>query len=181
LETLKALNSTVQAQARKDKEEYFHEVCSSMEIDNDRGKTRDMLKKLNTITGKFIPRSGMYKTKKNGIVTEEENAKRDGRRRSRRHKEYTEELYKKYENRKEVYVGGEEEPDILESEVRKVLQEISNDKAAGDDEIPVELLKGGEDESIKVLTALCQSVWKTGIWLKDWKTSICTPMHKKGI
>jgi exonuclease III len=175
LEKIRELNSRFQAQARKDKEEYFHEACRQMETDNERGRTRDMFKKIKTITGKFVPRSGTYKTKKNGIATEAEECKA-------RWMEYTEELYKKDENMKDVYVSGErqEEPDILESEVRRALHEINNDKAAGDDGIPIELWKGGDEEAIKVLTALCQRVWKTGVWPNDWKTSIYIPIHKKG-
>ena len=59
------------------------------------------------------------------------------------------------------------EPMVLENEVRKALSEIKNKKAPGDDNIPVELLQEGGDEAIKALTALCQQVWKTGVWPSD--------------
>ena len=68
---------------------------------------------------------------------------------------------------------------ILESEVRKALHFIKNRKAPGVDNIPVELLKGVGDEAIKVLTALCQQVWKTGTWPSDWKKSVYILMPKK--
>ena len=41
----------------------------------------------------------------------------------------------------------------------------------------VKTLKG---DAIKVLNSLCQQIWKTQQWPKDWKRSILIPIPKKG-
>ena len=46
--------------------------------------------------------------------------------------------------------------------------DTSNRKAAGRDDIPIELLKAGGDEEVMVLTTMCNCVWKKKEWLSDW-------------
>lgn len=83
-------------------------------------------------------------------------------------------LYKRDDQIQEKYeeCEYEMEPMVLESEVRKALYDIKNRKAPGGDNIPVELLQEGGDEAMKALTALCQQVWKPGVWPSDWKKSV---------
>ena len=38
--------------------------------------------------------------------------------------------------------------------------DTSNSKATGCDDVPIELLKAGVDEAVKVLTTMCNCVWK---------------------
>ena len=37
-----------------------------------------------------------------------------------------------------------------------------------------------KDEAVKVLHSLCQQIWKTQQWSKDWKMSVFIPIPKKG-
>src|SRR6218665_265380 len=53
-------------------------------------------------------------------------------------------------------------------------------KAPGQDGIPIELIKAGEDATIKIITKICNSIWKTGKWPEDWKGSTFIPIFKKG-
>ena len=53
------------------------------------------------------------------------------------------------------------EPDILECEVEWALENITTNKASGDDGIPGELFQILKDDSVKVLHAICQQIWKT--------------------
>ena len=53
------------------------------------------------------------------------------------------------------------EPDILESEVKWVLESITTNKASGGDGIPVELFQFLKDDAVKVLHSICQKIWKT--------------------
>ena len=53
------------------------------------------------------------------------------------------------------------EPDILESEVKWALGNISMNKASGGDGIPFELFQILKDDSVKVLHSLCQEIFKT--------------------
>ena len=53
-------------------------------------------------------------------------------------------------------------------------------KASGGDGIPVELFQILEDDAVKVLHAICQQIWNTQHCPQDWKTSVFTPIPKKG-
>ena len=52
-------------------------------------------------------------------------------------------------------------------------------KATGGDGIPVELFQILKDDAVKVLTSICQHIWKIQ-WPKDWKRSVYIPIPKKG-
>ena len=100
----------------------------------------------------------------------------------RRWKEYTEELYKRDPNvsiefQEKTYT---QEPLVMESEVRKALQEIAGNKATGVDELPIELIKAAGETAITVLTALCQQIWTSNLWPQEWKRYIFLPLPKKG-
>ena len=72
------------------------------------------------------------------------------------------------------------EPDILECEVKWALESITMTKASGGDGIPAELFQIMKDNAVKVLHSICQQIWKTQQWSRDWKTSVFIPIPKKG-
>ena len=72
------------------------------------------------------------------------------------------------------------EPDILECEVMWALESITTNKASGGDGIPVELFQILKDDAVKVLHSICQLIWKTQQWPRDWKRSVFIPIPKKG-
>ena len=76
--------------------------------------------------------------------------------------EYTEELYKNLHN-PDNHDGiiTQQEPDILECEVKWALGFITMNKASGGNGIPVELFQIQKDDTVKVLHSLCQQIWKT--------------------
>jgi len=57
---------------------------------------------------------------------------------------------------------------------------ITTNKASGGDGIPVELFQILKDDAVKVLHSMCQQIWKTQQWPKDWKRSVFIPIPKKG-
>ena len=69
------------------------------------------------------------------------------------------------------------EPDILKSEVKWALGNITMNKASGGDGIPAELFQV-QDDAVKVLHSICQQIWKTQKWPQDWKRSIFIPIPK---
>ena len=72
------------------------------------------------------------------------------------------------------------EPDILECEVKWALESITTNKASGGDGIPVELFQILKDDPVKVLHSICQQIWETQQWPRDWKRLVFTPIPKKG-
>ena len=53
-------------------------------------------------------------------------------------------------------------------------------KASEGDEIPVELFQILKDDAVKLLHSICQQIWKTQQWPRDWKRSVFIPTPKKG-
>ena len=53
-------------------------------------------------------------------------------------------------------------------------------ETGGGDGIPVELFQILKDDSVKVLHLICQQIWKTQQWPRDWKRSVFIPIPKKG-
>ena len=41
-------------------------------------------------------------------------------------------------------------------------------------------LWGGKDDAVKVMHSICQQIWKTQQWPRDWKRSVFIPVSKKG-
>ena len=78
----------------------------------------------------------------------------------KRWQEYTEELYKTDlhdpDNHDDVITHLE--PDILECEVKWVLENITMNKASGGNGIPVELFQILKDDAVKVLHSICQQI-----------------------
>ena len=93
-----------------------------------------------------------------------------------RWKEYTAELYLRDQNITENFEEREyeDEPQILESEVRWALKVISDDKSPGSDKIPIELVKNGGEKTVKAITGLCQKIWAT----KDTRCMCFSPKQE---
>ena len=138
------------------------------------GKTRDLFKKIRDTKGTFHAKMGSIKDRNGMDQTEAEDIKKSWQ-------EYTE-LYIKelHDQDNDDGVITHLEPDILECEVKWALQSITMNKASGSDGIPVELFQILKDGAVKVLHSICQQIWKTQQWPQDWKTSVFTPISKKG-
>ena len=91
-------------------------------------------------------------------------------------REHFQDLYNDLDNHDGVVTHLE--PDILECEVKWALQSISKNKASGGDGIPAELFQILKDDAVKVLHSICQQIWKTHHWPKDWKRSVFIPIPK---
>ena len=78
----------------------------------------------------------------------------------KREQKYTEEQYKKDLNDPDNHDGviTHLEPEILECEVKGVLESIAMNKAIGGDGIPVELFQILKDDAVKVLHSICQQI-----------------------
>ena len=100
------------------------------------GKTRGLFKKIRDTKGIFHTKMGTIMDRKSMDLTEAEDIKK-------RRQEYTEELYKKDLHDPDNHDGviTNLEPDILECEVKWVLESITMNQASGGDGIPVELFQ----------------------------------------
>ena len=140
------LNAEFQRIARRDKKAFPSDQSKEIEEINRMGKTRDLFKKIRDTKGTFHAKMGSIKDRNGMDLTEAEDIKK-------RWQEYTEELYKKdlHEPDNHDDVVTHLEPDILECEVKWVLESIIMNKARGGDGIPVELFQILTDDAVKVL------------------------------
>ena len=97
--------------------------------------------------------------------------------------EYMEELYKKDLHDQDNYddVITHLEPDILECEVKWALESITMNKASGGDGNPVELFQILKDDAVKVLHSICNQIWQTQQWPKDWKSQFSFQSQRKAM
>ena len=139
------------------------------------GKTSDLFRNIRDTKGIFHAKMGSIKDRNGMDLTGAEDIKK-------RWQEYTEELYKKdlHDQYNHNGVITHLEPDILEYEVKWALESITTNKASGGDGIPVELFQILKDNAVKVLHSICQQIWKTQQWPRDWKWSVFIPIPKKG-
>ena len=167
------MNAEFQRIARKDKKAFLSDQRNRGRQQNE--KTRDLVKKIRDTKGTFHAKMGSIKDRNGRDLTEAEDIKE-------RWQEYIEELYKKDLHDPDNHDGviTHLEPDILECEVKWALGSITTNKASGCDEIPVELFQILKDEAVKVLHSICQQIWKTQQWPRDWKRSVFIPIPKKG-
>ena len=118
---------------------------------------------------------GAIKDRNGKDLTEAEDIKK-------RWQECTEELYEKdlhdLDDHDDVIIHLES--DILECKLKWALGSIITNKPRGGDRIPVELFQILKDDAVKVLRSICQQIWKTQQWPKDWKRSVFIPIPKKG-
>ena len=62
----------------------------------------------------------------------------------------------------------EKDPYILQSEVEKVIKEMKNKKATGDDDVPGDVLKLSGEGGLKIIKKLINTIYETGEWPKDF-------------
>ena len=169
------LNAAFQRRARQDKEQGIKEKCRQIEESNKMGRTRDLYREIKEMTGSYSSRCAAMKLSTGKVVTEGKEVKEIWQ-------QYTEELYGRDPNATDSFNENiyEDEPEVMEIEVKEALRHISNRKSAGCDGIPIELLKAGGEEAVKVMTGLCNCIWKRKEWPTDWKKSVYVPIYKKG-
>ena len=121
-ERYKHLNAVFQRIARRDKKAFLSNQCKEIEENNRMGKTRDLFKKIRGTKGTFHAKIGLIKDRNGMDLTEAEDKKR--------WQEYTEELHKKDLHDPDNHDGviTHLEPDILECEVKWVLESITTNK-----------------------------------------------------
>ena len=149
------LNAEFQRIERKEKKTFLSDQCKEIEENDRMGKTRDLFKKIRDTRGTLHAKMGSIKDRNGMGLTEAEDIKEWLQ-------EYTEELYKKDLHNPDNHdvVITDLQPDILECEVKWVLESITMNKASGGDGIPVELFHILKVDAVKV-HSICQQIWKT--------------------
>ena len=142
-----------------------------MEEFQKRNESKGMFATVNRLTKQACLTVKLVRDKQGHILTEDpEILQRWG--------EYCENQYSDPENSEHetARIGGNLEPTPLLEEVEKAINAMKPGKTAGPDKIPAEL---GEGTVIKAMHKIIGSVWQTGKWPEDWKSTF-VPIYKKG-
>ena len=140
------------------------------------GKTRDLFKKTRDTKETFHAKMGSIKDRNGRDITEAETLRRGGK---NRQKNCTKKELHDPDNHDGVITHLE--PDILECEVKWVLESITTNKASESDGIPVELFQILKDDAVKVLHSICQQIWKIQQWPQDWKVQFSFQSQRKAM
>ena len=154
---------------------FLSEQSKEIQENNILGKTGALFENIRDTKRRYHAKMGTIKDRNGMNLTEAVDIKK-------RCQEYTEEQYKKdlHDQDNKAGVITHLEPDLLECEVKWALGSITMNKASGGDGIPVELFQILKDDTVKVLHSICQKIWKTQQWPRDWKRSVFIPITQKG-
>ena len=148
-----------------------------IETNSKENNPREMYRGINAIRKGFRSRAQLMKDENGDLVTNDNEL-------LSLWKNYFDKLLNVHENSEEL---GDEihtaEPHVEEpsyQEVEAAIKKLKNNKAAGNDSIPAELLKyGGVELTFKIYKLVC-AIWKNETIPENWKESIIIPIFKKG-
>ena len=174
----KLLNAAFQRAARKDKEEFWSEECAKAQEAYRKGNTRELYHHARKNRTVFMARQANVRGNNGEVIHSQDGIRK-------RWKAHTEQLYAGNNYSDDEHYGGEEtlelemelEPDIMEEEVIWAMKQLASGKSPGIDNITLELL---HPLPTNVLTSLCQRIWKSCEWPKEWRRSVFVPIPKKG-
>jgi len=82
--------------------------------------------------------------------------------------------------RKYVVRSKEETEELQEIKIREVVKRMKRNKAAGYDELPMEVWKFAGKDLWKGLVLTLRQIWRENRIPKDWRKSIIVPIYKRG-
>jgi exonuclease III len=177
----KRLNNELRRVTEKAKEQWWEEQCKTLEEFQQQGRYDKVYEKTRELTKKGSRKSNAVKDSNGNLLTEEDAIKD-------RWKEYIEELYEKdnrptdakmNENCEKPENPEEWGPDLMREEVENAIEELKNGKTEGIDDIPAEMLKNLGEKATTELISICQQIYASGEWPKDFTQTVMIPIPKK--
>ena len=71
------------------------------------------------------------------------------------------------------------EPNILKEEIKSAIQKLSEDKAPGFDTVTSEEIKAAGETGTDIFHYLCNQIWESEKFPKEWGRAVITPIYKK--
>ncbi|MCJ8747893.1 hypothetical protein PDJAM_G00158690 [Pangasius djambal] len=170
----KELQRRVKREVSKAKQEAYDELYTRLDT---REGQKDLyrLARQRDRDGKDVQQVRVIKDRDGRVLTGEESVQR-------RWKEYFEELMNEENEREKRVVGVtsvEQKVDkIRKDEVRKALKRMKSGKAAGPDDIPVEVWKCLGEAAVEFLTSLFNRVLESEKMPEEWRCSVLVPIFK---
>lgn len=165
---------------RQKKRRYKNNEVQNLEILRDRNQTRKFYQGVNKQRKGHQPITSTCNDKNGNLITEEQKV-------LDRWKEFLEELLNgdgsrttPHPENSSTYGNNEDIPPPTLEEVQKAIHSMKNNKSAGSDGIPAELLKAAGANFISAFHQLLCKIWNAETMPEEWNHSIICPIHKKG-
>jgi hypothetical protein len=162
---------------RNKKKEMMKEHIKALEQNNVNRNSRKFYKTVRTLTGEFQPRITNYKNKDGNMLLGKQEI-------LNRWKEHFKEILT--DNNKEnlliecyIYDVAEEVLNPTYEETVKIIHQLKDNKAPGNDNITSELIKVAGPVLWKQIHELITNIWEKEKIPDDWKIGIIYPSHKK--
>lgn len=180
-QTYRKINNDLRRETDRAREEWWKNQCQELEQLHLHGRSDLVYNKIKSLCGlERGQKSAKGITSGTGqLLTDPEDIKE-------RWKQYLEQLYAKDEKPEEIVLEKEElvledskGPEIMLSEVEKAIRGLSSGKAVGTDDIPAEMFKVLGHEATEAIHKLCNRMYITGEWPRDFTKTVMIPLEKK--
>lgn len=177
-ETYQSINKSTTRLLRRKKREYINSLLEKAENDQKSNNHKEFYSCVKHFRKGYTPSTFGIKNKDGHVLTQKTEV-------VDRWKEYFSDLLNgeemdQEENREEYQCA---EPYIEEpskEEVEEAIKDLKNNKAAGEDMVVSEMLKGGGKICSERLHKIILKVWKEEKMPEEWLESIIVPIYKKG-
>ena len=174
------MNRTVRSKMRNAKEKWIEQQCGEIQQGMAAGNSKRAYETLRTLTKTQQPKASVIEDSSGNLLTESTAVQK-------RWTEYCQKLYN-HELQPDTSIlsnntfaeRDEEDLPVLQDEVADAVRNLKEGKSPGIDNVPAELLKHGGETVVSIFTKLCQKIWETKQWPKEWTQSLVIPLPKKG-
>ena len=168
----KKASRKVKSALKRAKRKWYSERLKDAEEAQKRGDSKTIYKTIRKVTKKQSTQPGIGIKDRNGhmLFNKEDICER--------WREYCTELYGRLDHTQEEIEKGEEEPEVLLSEIEAAIRKLKTGKATGTDGVPSEALKAGGQTIVTILKKVIDGVWTTGVWPDEWTVSELLPLPK---
>lgn len=172
-------------ECRRKKRKAENERFKSIEEFHEKGETRQVYQHVKEIKKGFQARTNICKDKEDNLIGDKVKI-------IERWAEYFEQLLNGEEaataypeqisalidQSKDKISDSETKPTI--EEVKFAINTMKNNRAPGEDKIPIELIKYGNDIAIDKIHSLIVNIWENEAMPESWSSALICPIHKKG-
>ena len=160
---------------------FFFVKIKGIKIETDRQNkaVRAQYKGIKDTKNGYQPRTQMIRSKDGRLLIGEDEVKG-------RWKEYFQELLNRPEPDEPLQEPERDEQEVdnameelEDTEIRKAIKRLKNNKATGIDGINAELMKYGGEAMEEELLVLYKKIWREMTILDEWHEGIYVPLHKK--
>lgn len=170
----KEIQRILRTKIRKAKEDHYKRKCEEIEELQAKHDNFNIHKKVKEMAGTSRQKRLNILYDNNGKIITEVEQKLD------MWKNYIMQLFKDGRRKTNLEsIEGEMGPDIIKEEVIYALNTLKNRKVPGPDQLPAEILKLIEEDQIRPMVELINTIYKTGVIPNEWLLSTFITIPKK--